>query len=556
LTIVHGLFPQAAAGVELFALEAARSLGLAVFSLTPRGENAREWSGIRVVTPAGSEPPLRALHRALDELKPCAVLIQHLGMLGPQALFILRERQIPYAVFLHDFAPLCPTNHLWHRSGTRCSGPGALKCALCVAGTPRRAIEVPIRIARYLHRPQQWQQALAGADALFANSRFARDFWIDQGAPPERIAVVHPHIPASAATPVRPAARRGRELLYTGGWSAAKGAPFLCAALNEVEGSIHVHAAGVIAAESRAAFRTALHSRHQITFHGSLAPEGLNALLRQCSAVAIPSQLGETYSRTLGEALLAGVPPAATAVGGIPERVVHGLNGLLSAPDDAGAFAAALEEAMEGETESKLAQMHELAALRSSFNRFAAAVSALASGDRGPLASSVWMPMQRQLEAAWPEEASAARQLLTETLRHPEVSPAGPVLAAELFRVAETRGRRLRLNHALAYFHAASVAHVLDVNSGVGDAARWFSSWGMKVSPLEADPRLRAIAEANALAAPAEHAGADRAGFPDAAFINLRESGESAGDVRRRFPSLRIIATETEEGVELEGAGG
>jgi glycosyltransferase involved in cell wall biosynthesis len=65
------------------------------------------------------------------------------------------------------------------------------------------------------------------------------------------------------------------------------------------------------------------------------------ALLRLCAAVVLPSRQ-EAFGRVLIEAMAAGVPVVASAVGGIPEVCVDGVTGLLVPPEDPDALAVAI----------------------------------------------------------------------------------------------------------------------------------------------------------------------------------------------------------------------
>jgi glycosyltransferase involved in cell wall biosynthesis len=64
-------------------------------------------------------------------------------------------------------------------------------------------------------------------------------------------------------------------------------------------------------------------------------------LLRLCAVVVLPSRQ-EAFGRVLIEAMAAGVPVVATAVGGIPEVCTDGVTGLLVPPEDPDALAAAI----------------------------------------------------------------------------------------------------------------------------------------------------------------------------------------------------------------------
>ncbi len=65
-------------------------------------------------------------------------------------------------------------------------------------------------------------------------------------------------------------------------------------------------------------------------------------LFRAADASVLPSAW-ENFPHTVVEALAVGCPVIATAVGGVPEVVRDGENGLLVPPGDAAALAAAIE---------------------------------------------------------------------------------------------------------------------------------------------------------------------------------------------------------------------
>jgi glycosyltransferase involved in cell wall biosynthesis len=548
LQIVHALYPQSTGGVEIYTLEVARRLGGAVLTFRPAPAAPSEWSGLRVLTRGERESAHAAVLRALDEVAPSVVLVQHLGAVGPGALFALRERGIPYAVFLHDFTALCPTHKLWHRVEQLCAGPGRLgvKCALCVSGSWKRAIEVPFRIFQYRHRPEQWQVALGSADVLIANSRFLRDFWIDQGAPPERVAVISPVMPtARADAQTAPATRAEAALFYAGGWGEAKGARLLASTLEHVSQPVTLVVAGATDGFAQRQFREHIPQRHSFSFTGVLAPTDLRQALSNATAAVVPSRWDETYSRMLHESQAAGVPVAATAVGGIPERTIHGLNGFLARPDDPLSLATAIEEALAAEWDGEQARRAALDEAESAAAQLTALLAAVERRCEAPALELEFAPLIAAMSAQLAMTREQVRVDLVATLRgESEASP-------ELVRAAAVghRQRLLNLNHAAAYFRRADCRTILDVDAGVGDAARWFARWGFESRAEEHDPQLRAIAQALGVELV-------RDGFaPDAGFLNAADPNGTVAqhitDLRRRYPSLRAIAQETSSGVEI-----
>jgi glycosyltransferase involved in cell wall biosynthesis len=81
---------------------------------------------------------------------------------------------------------------------------------------------------------------------------------------------------------------------------------------------------------------------HAVEFLGPLAyGEELFARYREADAFVLPSP-SEGTPRVLVEAMMFGLPLVASRVGGIPDLVREGENGLLVPPGDAEALAAAL----------------------------------------------------------------------------------------------------------------------------------------------------------------------------------------------------------------------
>lgn len=491
LQVVHALDPQAGGEIGQYAWEVAQQLGGWVLSLTPQAQpEPPAWGGLHVITPAAGESLIAAWHRALDIAQPQAVFVQSLGAMSPALLLDLRERSIPYAVFLHDFTPLCPTQRLWHRSEDRCSGPGRTgwKCAWCVSGELRRMAELPLRMVLYRHRPQDWRTALVRAEALVASSRFARDFWIEQGAPPERIAVIAPRLGLDHRTP-SPSPPNGarRRLLYAGGPGHASGAELLGAALDQMPEPLQLDLLNVQDEEAQLRLRAAFAPHHQVVFHPPIPPAEMPALLSACGVAVVPSRWEQPFSRLIADAQAAGACVVATAIGGLAEQIIHGVNGFLAAPDDAIALADALREAFaaregwDGDRVAKNAQAQALAsvdALRSLFDL-------LARGATEPdpalaLEHGAWLAQQAGRDHTTPLEAA---QKLALALRHGEES--SPDYEARAF--ATTRRWRMEMNHAIAFFRGCGCHRIASVgpHPPAPIAVESFSTWGLELVPAQ-----------------------------------------------------------------------
>ena len=89
-----------------------------------------------------------------------------------------------------------------------------------------------------------------------------------------------------------------------------------------------------------------------VTFTGALSPADVACALRQARALLQPSRCYEAQGRAVLEAFAAGVPVIASRIGGLPELVKHGVNGLLVDVDDRPGWRRAIEQLMDaGESE-------------------------------------------------------------------------------------------------------------------------------------------------------------------------------------------------------------
>lgn len=188
--------------------------------------------------------------------------------------------------------------------------------------------------------------ALRRVDRLVCPSGYLASFAVAWGVPEERVTVLSNPAPELPPLEARDALRarlqlRRPTLAFAGRLTRAKALEVALEALRRVP-DVDLVLAGEgpeRAALEREAARLGLDGR--VRFLGAQPRRAVLELFHAADA-AILSSAWENFPHSLVEALAAGAPVIATAVGGVTEIVRDGENGLLVAPGDAAGLAAAV----------------------------------------------------------------------------------------------------------------------------------------------------------------------------------------------------------------------
>jgi phosphatidylinositol alpha-mannosyltransferase len=109
-----------------------------------------------------------------------------------------------------------------------------------------------------------------------------------------------------------------------------------------------------------------------VTLHGSLSAASTVELYRRADMFLAPAQYGESFGVVLLEAMAAGCPLIASDIAGYRDVLAGSGAGILVAPDDPDAWAAAIQElAAEPERRSVMGRCGELHAARFSWDLIA-----------------------------------------------------------------------------------------------------------------------------------------------------------------------------------------
>ncbi len=205
---------------------------------------------------------------------------------------------------------------------------------------------------------------------IFMSRRSAQDF-VERGLPARKTAIIHPAVQVADFEPVyharhnghrsffqeRLGLRPGPVLLAAGRIERRKGFRYLIQALPYLlTAGLDVQA--VIAGEDKGTaddlrdIADGLGLAERVTFTGYLTDHELMEAMRDADVFILPSD-NENFPEVAVRAMCLGRPVVASRVGGVPELIEHGINGLLVPPGDAVALSQALAQLL---TQPELAQ--------------------------------------------------------------------------------------------------------------------------------------------------------------------------------------------------------
>jgi GT2 family glycosyltransferase/glycosyltransferase involved in cell wall biosynthesis len=308
---------------------------------------------------------------AIDDFAPDVAHVHHLTCLSTEIPRALSARGIPVVLTLHDYWLMCHRGQLLDRDGCVCDGPGADGCGRCVgpeagvaagawvrAALPASAYSVARRLAPLVatgraasgeeqRRVAHMRDICSHVTRFLAPSRAIRDRFVACGIPATRIAL-SPY--GFDRTPFRGLVRTGSHrlrLAFLGSIIPSKAPHLLLEAARRLpRGAASVDLFGAYAPyhgdDSYRARIEALTSA-DVRVHGAVPHREVPRALASIDVLVVPSVWPENSPLVINEAFMAGVPVVASRIGGIPEIVRHGRNGLLFDAGDVDGLTGALE---------------------------------------------------------------------------------------------------------------------------------------------------------------------------------------------------------------------
>lgn len=361
--ISNGVYPVSQAGTEIYSAEIARAMEAAGLQVrvaipgTPKvNQAAQEGRLPEFVVPIPLAPggrlgnklryltgrgPIWAdrLSQIVCEMRPDVVHLHHAEGFGISALEVAAGWGLPLVITLPDYWLLCP-GLLRHCGGnlSRC----AKECcaSLRISKLPERIAVSRLaarlkRIHRVVSRARPALAAISDATRrAFEGAGFDKDLlvthtWGIDGRAFRAISGEHYNGPPRVA--------------YLGTMRPHKGCHVLLDAYKRLDrpASLHFYGGG----DDR--YIDELHEQAaglNVHFHGRFDHASVANVLGEVDVVVVPSIWEETYCLVAQEAMAARRPVVATRVGGLADRIEHGINGFLVSPNDPAGLAVQLSD--------------------------------------------------------------------------------------------------------------------------------------------------------------------------------------------------------------------
>jgi glycosyltransferase involved in cell wall biosynthesis len=243
----------------------------------------------------------------------------------------LKAAGLPVIQTLHDYKIVCPnTTFVSHgQVCERCKGHRYYNIVRqrCKRGSLPASLLAGLEM--YFH--EFFQLYEPNIDLFISPSRFLRDKLVEHGI--KKPIVVIPNF--INPDHFQPYFEPENYFVYAGRLVAVKGVLTLLEAMRHLKTDAQLYLVGAGELEEEAKRFVADHGLSNVRFVGHLNTARLIHIVQRAAFAIVPSEWYENYSMTVIEAFACGTAVVGAAIGGIPEQVCDGWNGLLFEPGSA-----------------------------------------------------------------------------------------------------------------------------------------------------------------------------------------------------------------------------
>ncbi|MGM0404982.1 MAG: glycosyltransferase family 4 protein [Thermoplasmatota archaeon] len=354
LIVTESYPPQSYGGgeisCELFSKELAKREGIDVTVLTSKIEGVdesvvkNEVKILRRLKTGGSRSTLKDnLQRRLffkrSVKKELAKIVNKFDLVHFFNITSIVKVNKPSFATINSYINFCPKGNLFYKEKRVCEGCAPIKFMGCITNSDYVG---GYELSSFLkYNPVFWlaiyidylkrKKSLQEVDHFFSLSGFINGLLIKEGVLSQDISKVvnMPDIDISDKKLDLP--KEGVNVSYIGQLGKIKGVDLIIKAFNELEATANLIIVGD--GPERKKLERMASSNSNITFLGKVDHQLIHSIYGQSDVIVVPSVWPEPLSRVLLESAYFGKPIVATDVGGSPEVVKHGYNGLLVKPE-------------------------------------------------------------------------------------------------------------------------------------------------------------------------------------------------------------------------------
>lgn len=255
----------------------------------------------------------------------------------------LPPTSLPTIRTLHTHKPYCPSGGKFlKRRNCPCNRSYSLTGCLWGHFVDHCGSIRPHKIRENFSRTQAEMRTLKHIPVITV-SHFLKNQLIDSGYSPEMIKVLHLFSPDTSSDEPPPQ-NDVSHFVFIGRIVPQKGLKFLLKSLSLVKSPIHLDIAGEgYQLPELQHFTEKLNISDKVTFHGWVNENRVNELIKSSRALVFPSIWHEPGGTVAFEAMVHSRAVVMSKVGGMPEVVLDGKNGLLVDPNNVNQLATSLE---------------------------------------------------------------------------------------------------------------------------------------------------------------------------------------------------------------------
>ena len=293
-----------------------------------------------------SQEAKRKLDCLILEVKPDIAYLNNIHhQISLSILPVLKKHKIPIIWRLHDYALFCPNSSFFSWGGVceACAGGRYYQAILRGCRRGSRLVSLVAGMGSYIDHVLRLSNMV---DLFIAPSHFLKTKMIQHGLSAKRLTVMPNFVEPSTYKPLIFSKEEGGQecmpIIYFGRLSQEKGLKTLIRAVALLpDCRLKIIGEGPQRQELETLARLTADGR--VEFVGYQQNEGLFAALENAKFVVLPSEWYENCPYSILEAFAAGKPVIASDIGGIPELVEDGKDGLLFKPGNPAGLADRIE---------------------------------------------------------------------------------------------------------------------------------------------------------------------------------------------------------------------